>query len=344
MLESIAASPSAGMVLFLTATVLFSLFALLMAGLVAVAGRPQRRLRKRMETLGLGRKGGGGAGKRALGMRNDPAAVRQKRIQEKLQELEESKQKRSSRRNQIRADLLQAGLDIDYRKYLSAMVFTGIMSGCLLFLIGLHPVLAALLGLVTAFGLPKVVLKAMAALRQKRFTAEFANGVDVLVRGIRSGLPVGECLAIIGRELPDPVGQEFRLLVEGQKLGMTLDELMRRALERFPTPEYRFFAIVLQIQQQTGGNLADTLDGLSSVLRDRKKMRDKVRALSSEARSSAIIIGSLPFLVSGIVYVMNPEYISLLFTDRLGNYMLAGGLVWMAIGVAIMVKMVNFKI
>lgn len=313
--------------------------ALLAAVLVAVGGRTDRRLRKRKEMFGLV----GAAAAKAGGPRGDPAAHRQRRIQEKLLELEQSKTRRARRRNRLKADLVQAGLTVPVGRVVMLAALAGGMLALILYATGLGPLVAGLLGLAGGFGLPKLVLKVMAARRRKRFTAEFANAVDVLVRGIRSGLPVGECLAIIGRELPDPVGEEFRQLVEGQKLGMALDDLMRRGLERLPTAEYRFFAIVLQIQQQTGGNLAETLEGLSTVLRERKKMRDKVKALSSEARSSAAIIGSLPFLVSFFVYLLSPGYIALLFTDRLGNILLAGGLAWMALGVAVMAKMINFK-
>lgn len=325
--------------LLVAGVILVSMFLALAAGMVVIGGRPRRRLRKRMEMLGLA-----GAGAAGRGNKHDPTALRQRRIQEKLQELEKVKIKQNSSRNRLRAGLLQAGLTIEPGRYLLITTLCGAAFGGVMFLMGTSPLVSGLLGVVGAYGLPKLVLNLIAASRRKKFTAEFANAIDVLVRGIRSGLPVGECLNIIGRELPDPVGQEFRLLVEGQRLGMSLDELMRRGLERFPTPEYRFFAIVLQIQQQTGGNLAETLAGLSTVLRERKKMRDKVKALSSEARSSAAIIGALPFLVSGLVYLMNPDYIGLLFTERTGNIMLAGGLLWMGVGVVVMMKMVNFKI
>lgn len=327
------------MVMAVAATALVSVITLLTAALVAFGGRADRRLRKRKEMLGLVR----GAGGKGAGGRADPTVVRQRRIQEKLQELEQSKSKRAGRRNQIKADLLQAGLTVSVGRVAVLAIIAGTLLALVMFGMGASPLVAGMLGVAGGFGLPKIVLKVIAARRRKKFTAEFANAVDVLVRGIRSGLPVGECLAIIGRELPDPVGEEFRQLVEGQKLGMALDDLMRRGLDRLPTAEYRFFAIVLQIQQQTGGNLAETLDGLSSVLRERKKMRDKVKALSSEARSSAAIIGSLPFLVSFFVYLLSPEYIGLLFTDRLGNFLLAGGLTWMALGVGVMTKMINFK-
>jgi len=332
--------PSAMNVLLMAAAALLAMAALVGVVAAVALGRPRRRLRQRMRALGLvpDRRARGMAG---MSVR-DVGSPRQRRIQERLQELEKAKKR--PRGNQIRADLLQAGLDVDYRRYVLAMLLLGAVVVLILANLGLALWLALVLGVIASFGLPKLVLRLIALSRQGKFTAEFATAMDVLVRGMRSGLPVGECLTIIGREVGDPVGQEFRLLVEGQKLGMSLDDLMRRGIERFPTAEYRFFAIVLQIQQQTGGNLADTLEGLSSVLRERKQMRDKVKALSSEAKSSAIIIGSLPFAVAGLVYLMSPDYISLLFTERLGNIMLAGGLLWMSVGVGVMYKMVNFKI
>lgn len=300
--------------------------------------RPRMRLRRRMGDLGLiagggGREGGGGGGN-----------PRQKRIQDKLQELEEKKNEKKSRRNQIRGDLLQAGIDLKVRDYLMVTAIVGLVATSLAMLFGLHIVAAAAIGLVGTLGVPKLVLKLLGRSRRKKFTAEFATAVDVIVRGIKSGLPVGECLSIIGRESPEPVGEEFRLLIEGQKIGISLDELLSRGLERMPTPEFKFFAIVLLIQQQTGGNLATTLAGLSEVLRERKKMKDKVQALSSEAKSSAMIIGALPFLVSAGMYGMNPDYMSLLFTTTVGNVLLGAGLTWMAIGVSVMTKMINFDI
>ncbi len=243
-----------------------SLFMLMVLSTVAVTAftvmRPRMRLKRRMEDLGLvGVTAAGG------GVGNKGGNPRQKRIQEKLQELED-RGKQKKRRNQIRNDLLQAGIEINVRNYLLLTAIGGLVATALSILFGV-PIFAVIpIGLIAFFGLPKLVLRFMARGRQKKFTTHFAGAIDVIVRGIRSGLPVGECLAIIGREIPDPVGQEFRLLVEGQKIGVALEELLRRGLERIPTSEYKFFAIVMQIQQQTGGNLAETLANLSEVLRE----------------------------------------------------------------------------
>ena len=318
-----------------------ALFVMLVSGmsiLAVVAARPRLALKKRLEAYGLTKhsSGGGEAGK--------GANIRQRRIHDKLQELEEKKAKKQSRRVQIRLDLLQAGIDVSIQKYFVLVALLGLGASALTMMMGFNFFIAAMAGLAGAFGLPKLVLTQMARARQKQFTAHFANAIDVVVRGIKSGLPVGECLAIVGRESPEPVGEEFRRLVEGQKIGLAIDELMERGLERLPTPEYKFFSIVLLIQQQTGGNLANTLENLSNVLRERKKLKDKVKALSSEAKASAMIIGSLPFFVAGMVSLLNPEYMRLLFTETAGNFMLAAGLSWMAVGVAVMSKMINFKV
>nr|WP_246423169.1 type II secretion system F family protein [Roseospira visakhapatnamensis] len=183
----------------------------------------------------------------------------------------------------------------------------------------------------------------MARSRRRRFTAEFPNAIDVLVRGVRSGLPVSECITIVGREIADPVGTEFRLLMEGQRVGMSLEDIMDRALARMPTAEFRFFAVVLQIQQQTGGNLAETLAKLSSVIRERKKMRDRAKALSSEAKASALIIGSMPVNFFVLVYFLAPDYMGLMITEEIGHYMIFAGVVSMIVGSAIMKVMIDFK-
>ena len=157
-----------------------------------------------------------------------------------------------------------------------------------------------------------------------------------MLRGVKTGLPVGECLKIIARESEDPIAESFQLLVEGQNIGIALQELLDRGVERMPTAEFKFFTIVLLIQQQTGGNMADTLEGLSSILRERKNMREKVKALSSEAKASTAIIGSLPFCVAGMIALINPDYIGILFTETIGIAMLVGGLCWMGIGIFIL--------
>jgi len=179
--------------------------------------------------------------------------------------------------------------------------------------------------------------------REKAFTAEFANAIDVIVRSVKSGLPTNEALRIVAREVPDPVGMEFNRLCEGLKVGVTLEQGCKKMFESMPTPEVSFFGIVMTIQQKSGGNLSEALGNLSGVLRDRKRLEGKIKAMSSEAKASAAIIGSLPPGVMGIVYLTTPDYISLLFTEHMGNLMLAGCALWMGTGIFVMRKMINFK-
>lgn len=336
-----------GMVLSLVGALILMLVALAALLVALMADGPRRRLRHRMSAIGLidGTTPGPSAGNRGLRMggRGSGQMARQKRIQDKLQELEDRSAGKGQRRNQLRADLVQAGLTWDVRKYTAVMMGCGVAFCMLVLLLTGHVLLALASGVIAAFGLPRLILRWKAARRRKAFVREFPNAIDVLVRGMRSGLPVGECMGIVARESPEPLCSEFKQLVDGMRLGLSLEDAMHRAVERMPVPEYRFFAIVLQIQQQTGGNLAETLSNLSAVLRDRKKLRDKVKAMSSEAKASAGIIGSLPFIVGGIVYLVNADYIMLLFTEFAGNIIVGGGVAWMLLGIVIMAKMINFR-
>lgn len=178
--------------------------------------------------------------------------------------------------------------------------------------------------------------------RQNKFLLEFANSIDIVVRGIKSGLPVNDCIRIIANESPDPIGPEFAEIVEGQKLGIPLDQGLERMYERMPLAEVNFLAIVIAIQQKTGGNLAEALANLSKVLRDRRKMKSKIEAMSMEAKASASIIGILPPGVMGMLYFTNPEYIELLWITSLGQALLVMCGTWMLIGVLIMKKMIAF--
>ena len=205
------------------------------------------------------------------------------------------------------------------------------------------PLVIALAVFAVGLGLPRWVLTFLTARRKKKFTEHFAPAIDVIVRSVRSGLPTNEALRIVARESPDPVGSEFHNLVESLKVGVTLEQAMKRMMESMPTPEVGFFAIVMTIQTKSGGNLSEALSNLASVLRDRKRLQGKIKAMSSEAKASAMIIGSLPPGVMGIVYLTAPDYIMKLFTERAGNLMLAGCVIWMGIGILVMSKMINFK-
>ena len=267
---------------------------------------------------------------------------RRRDIQSRLRQLEAAKTKKSFAVN-MRETLRQAGLRLTLRNYFLLCTAFSVVAAILYKMTGYHLVGIVPVSITVGFGLPRYVLFYLTKRRVNKFTKEFANAVDIIVRGIKSGLPVSECLKIIATESPEPVAGLFLEIVESQNLGLTLEASLERAQEQIKTPELQFFTIVLIIQGQTGGNLADTLANLSGILRDRKKMADKVKSLSSEAKSSAGIIGSLPFLMTGLLYLVNPEYLTPLFTADLGKIMIAGGLVWMSAGIFIMKQMINFE-
>ena len=195
-----------------------------------------------------------------------------------------------------------------------------------------------------SLGLPRWVLGFLTGRRKKKFTKEFANAIDVIVRSVRSGLPVNEALRIVARETPDPVGAEFTRLVDGLMMGVSMEQGLKKMHEGMPTAEVGFFSIVMNIQSKSGGNLSEALANLAGVLRDRKRLEGKIKAMSSEAKASAGIIGSLPPVVMLIVWATTPDYISLLFTERMGNLMLAACIFWMGTGIMVMRKMINFKL
>jgi tight adherence protein B len=245
----------------------------------------------------------------------------------------------------MRRRLEQAGFaNVSARTFwiVSAALGVTVALGCLITRQSLLVVILA--GFAVSLGLPRWVLGFLANRRTKRFTKEFANAIDVIVRSVRSGLPANEALRIVARESPDPVGNEFARLVDGLSVGVTLEQGLKKMHESMPTVEVGFFGIVMNIQSKAGGNLSEALANLSAVLRDRKRLEGKIKAMSSEAKASAMIIGSLPPVVMGIVWATTPGYISLLFTERLGNLMLAGCVFWMGTGIMVMRKMINFKL
>ena len=271
---------------------------------------------------------------------------RKRQIQSKLKELEDKagQGKGPKKKFDMRATLAQAGFELTpARFYTYSAIFAAVVT--LGYLLLGYPLIGALaMPIVAGVGLPRFVVNFAAKRRRNKFISGFADAVDVIVRGIRSGLPIGECLNIIGRESPEPIAGEFRSIVEGIKLGLSLEASIERSLERIPVAELKFFSIVLTIQQQTGGNLAETLSNLSDILRARKRMGDKIAALSQEAKSSAAIIGSLPFLLALVLSLVNPDYMSPLFQQDAGKVMIGGGLTWMAIGVFVMKQMISFEI
>lgn len=207
------------------------------------------------------------------------------------------------------------------------------------------PILLSLFA-ATAFGLflPHMIVGSQIKKRIDKFNARFPDAIELMVRGLRSGLPISETLGIVSSEIPDPVGTEFRGVSDRIKIGKTMEQALEEASDRIGTPEFQFFCITLAIQRETGGNLAETLSNLSDVLRKRAQMKLKIRAMSSESKASAYIIGVLPFVVFGLIYYVNSAYMLKFFQDERLMVAGIGGMIWMAIGAFIMKQMISFEI
>lgn len=285
----------------------------------------------------------GRAQAKAAAQRGAPgdSALRRKQLQVALQEQEK---KRRAAAFDAAAKLRQAGLALDVKKFWLICAGLG-LAMILIDVVLLHfplPV-SLMMGFVAGAGVPLWVVGFLAKRRNGKFAMAFADAVDIIVRGLRSGLPLHDCFRVIGKESPEPLSGEFRRLVENLSMGMTLEQSLERMFERMPAPELRFFAIVLNIQQKTGGNLGEALGNLSTVLRGRRMMREKIKALSSEAVASAAVIGCMPPGVGALLSVVNPHYLQPMFTDPRGHLLLAGGGAIMGTGIMVMRKMINFK-
>ncbi len=270
---------------------------------------------------------------------NTPEA-RRKQIMQQLQESERAQRKA---RVSLTAKLKQAGLSTSVRTFWIISAVLGVIAFLAPLLFIPNVLIALGSAVIFGLGLPRWAVGFLGNSRRKKFSSHFADAVDVIVRGIKSGLPVHDCFKIIARESPAPLGGEFQTLVEGLGVGLTLQQGLEKMYERMPTPELKFFTIVIGIQQKTGGNLAEALGNLSTVLRARKMMGEKIKALSSEATASAGIIGALPPAVMILVSITTPAYMGKLFTDPRGQFMLLIAVLMMALGVFVMKRMISFK-
>lgn len=214
----------------------------------------------------------------------------------------------------------------------------------LLIFAGLPIVLALLVGVVVGAGVPHMAVGYFIKRRIAQFTAKFPDAIELLVRGLRSGLPITETIGVVGAELDGPVGVEFKAITDKMKIGRTMDAALQETADRLGTPEFQFFVITCAIQRETGGNLAETLANLATVLRMRGQMKLKIKAMSSESKASAYIIGSLPFIVFGMIWMINGSYMQTFFTDQRLMVLGGGGLLWMGLGAFIMSRMINFEI
>lgn len=321
------------------------LAALAVGGIVAAVFLPQLTgqadISKRVSNIA-----GEGDGKKS-GLRGAFAEgkgeKRRSQIQDSLDKFEK-KQEKKKKKVTVKVMILRAGLDMSMKTFYLYSVVAGIGAGIVALVAGVVPLVAVGAALAAGLGLPRWFLSMLTKRRQESFLRLFADAIDVMVRGLKAGLPVNEAMKVIATEMDAPVGPEFTEIVQGQRVGITLEQGVERMMDRIPLAEVNFLAIVMAIQKSTGGNLAEALENLSTVLRDRKRMKAKVQAISQEAKASAAIIGSLPFAIGGGMMVLNPEYLNPLFDTERGNIMLmvAGG--WMGVGVLIMRKMINFKI
>jgi len=289
------------------------------------------------------------ASRRASVARTEPVAVRQaeksqrsrrEQVEGSLRELDARRQK--EKRVSLTMRLIQAGLDWTPNKFWIVSGVLGLVGFAAAYMIGGGVLGAAGMAIATGFGLPRWALGYLKKRRETAFLKALPDAVDVIVRGIKAGLPLFESIKVVAADSPEPLRSEFLAIIETQTIGMPLGDACARLYERMPLPEANFFGIVIAIQQKSGGNLAEALGNLSKVLRDRKKMKEKIQAMSMEAKASAGIIGALPPSVMFFVYLSTPDYISLLWTHQFGQLMLVGCLVWMVIGVLVMKKMINF--
>ncbi|PSJ57889.1 type II secretion system F family protein [Pseudaminobacter soli (ex Li et al. 2025)] len=278
--------------------------------------------------------------------RANEISKRRKSIQDTLKDHDE-KQKakdRVTKKPPLRIQIRQAGMQVSVERFYMYSVICGLVVTFLVFLAG-APLLILPGALVAGtIGLPRWFVSFKRARRVKAFLNEFPNALDIIVRAVKSGLPLNDGVRLIANEAPEPVRTEFRRIVEAQQLGLSIPEAAMRMGETMPCPEANFFGIVIQIQSQAGGNLSEALGNLSRVLRDRKKMKAKVQALSMEAKASAAIIGALPFIVALLVYISSPTYIMPLFTTSTGHLILGVSAVWMSIGIFVMRQMINFEV
>ncbi len=287
--------------------------------------------------------------RRASVAKAEPVAARQadknqrsrrEQVEGSLKELDARRQKEKKVSLSVR--LTQAGLTWTTQKF---MIMSAILGGAFfgLVLLGGGGLLgAAGLAFAAGFGLPRWILSYLKKRREKAFLKALPDAVDVIVRGIKAGLPLFESIKVVAADAPEPLRGEFLAIIETQAIGMPLGEACARLFERMPVPEANFFGIVIAIQQKSGGNLSEALGNLSKVLRDRKKMAEKIQAMSMEAKASAGIIGSLPPIVMLLVYLSTPSYIELLWTHSTGQVMLVGCVIWMSIGIFVMKRMINF--
>jgi tight adherence protein B len=284
-----------------------------------------------------------GAPAKRRGSALDVNAQRRSQFRDSIKDLEAREKEARKARMSVKGLIDQSGMKMSLPAFWMMSAGCGVSLFLAALIAGQNILIASALGFAGGFGLPRWFLKMQTKRRQSKFVEQFADSIDVIVRGVKSGLPLNECLRIIARESPDPCRTEFARLTDGMAVGMPIDQGLQKMFERMPVPEVNFFNTVLLIQMKSGGNLSEALGNLSGVIRARKMMREKINALSSEAKASAMIIGALPFIVATLVYFTSPGYIMELFTTNTGHLILLVSGFWMGTGIMVMRKMINFS-
>lgn len=286
-------------------------------------------------------------GQSAADSRTDAKGIQDRRraeIAKKLKEQQNEKGKKKGKKVSTKDLLMQAGIKISPRQYwMRALIFAVVMSA-LTFWMTKTPFVVLMMFITAFLGLPKMFVKWKIGRRQKKFLMEFADALEAMVRLLKAGMPVTEAISMVGREFTGPVGEEMAYIYDAQKVGMPLYEAVAESARRMPLPEVQMFATGIAIQAQTGASLSEILLNLAGVIRARFKLKRKIKALSSEAKASAMIIGSLPVVVGGGMYAINPDQVGVLFTDPFGRLLLAIAVIWMGFGVLAMKLMINFKV
>lgn len=322
---------------------------------LALTGGSNEVARKRAKAIGAGA-AVSGKGRNAKVM--DEAAKRRQKTQEMLENLrkQDKERRKTIAPRDIRAKLLQAGLDVPASAFWIFSLLLGLLCAGTVYIMGFEgltisgisfksrPAFVGGAMFAGTFGLPRMLLSMKTKGRNKKIINQFADALDIIVRGVKSGLPLTECIRIIAQESPEPLRTEFVTLADNLSMGAGTERALNQFYKRVPLQEVNFFVIVLLIQSKAGGNLSEALGNLSSVIRSRKMMREKIKAMSSEAKASAFIIGSLPFAVGFLVYLSTPDYIMELFYNETGHLFLAIGTVLMTTGIFTMRKMINFDI
>ena len=300
---------------------------------------PRRHIRRRLDSINRRFTGGAMDGTGAVN------SVRREEKVSLIPALDRIAKRFLPRQSMLKDRLARTGRNIPIGTYVFINVFVTLAVALVAYVVAALPLfLAALIAITIGIGLPHFVIGRLAGNRMKKFIAIFPDAIDLIVRGLKSGLPVAESINAVGAEMADPVGHEFRLVSDNIKFGMPLEEALWDVSKRLDSQEFKFFIISLSVQRETGGNLGETLGNLSEILRRRRQMSLKIKAMSSEARASAYILGSLPFIMFGIIFMLNPGYETELFTDPRGRVMLGAGLLTMLMGIVVMAKMVKFEI